>query len=137
MQTTARELLDNSPTVSVGMLTADLLHLGDELHALDEAGVKLVHVDVMDGVFCPPTTFGSPIVSALPDRFVKDVHLMVDEPLEKVGACVEAGAGILTFHVRVDPSPAPSASEPRGQGRHSRRGTQPRHAGRGRRAAAR
>jgi ribulose-phosphate 3-epimerase len=99
MQTSARGLIDGGPSMSVGILTADLLRLCDELGALDEAGVKLVHVDVMDGVFCPPTTVGPPVVKALPDRFVKDVHLMVDEPLEKVRAYVDAGAGILTFHV--------------------------------------
>jgi ribulose-phosphate 3-epimerase len=99
MQTTARELLAAAPTLSVGILTADLLRLGDELVALDEAGVGLAHVDVMDGVFCPQMTVGPPIVKTLPDRFVKDVHLMVDEPLDKVAAYVEAGAGIVTFHV--------------------------------------
>jgi ribulose-phosphate 3-epimerase len=99
MQTTARELIDKGPSLSVGMLTTDLLRLGDELTALDEAGVNAVHVDVMDGVFCPQATFGPPLVSALPDRFIKDVHLMVDEPLEKVGAYVDAGADILTVHV--------------------------------------
>jgi len=105
MQTTARELLDASPGLSVGMLTADLLRLGEELTALDEAGVSLVHVDVMDGVFCPLTTVGPPIVKALPDRFVKDVHLMVDEPLEKVAAYVDAGAGIVSFHVEATRHP--------------------------------
>jgi ribulose-phosphate 3-epimerase len=99
MQTTARELIDRGPSLSVGILTADLLHLGAELEALDLAGIELAHVDVMDGVFCPQTTVGPPLVKALPDRFVKDVHLMVDEPLEKVHAYVDAGAGILTFHV--------------------------------------
>jgi ribulose-phosphate 3-epimerase len=81
------------------VLTADLLRLGEELNALDEAAVELAHVDVMDGVFCPLTTVGPPLVEAVPDRFVKDVHLMVDEPLDKVHAYVEAGAGIVTFHV--------------------------------------
>jgi ribulose-phosphate 3-epimerase len=99
MQTTARELLAGAPQLSVGMLTADLLCLGDELAALDDAGVRLVHVDVMDGVFCPMLTVGVPIVRALPDSFVKDVHLMVDEPLEKIHGFVEVGAGILTFHL--------------------------------------
>jgi ribulose-phosphate 3-epimerase len=99
MQTTARELIDRGPSLSVGILAADLLHLGAELEALDLAGIELAHVDVMDGVFCPQTTVGPPLVKALPDRFVKDVHLMVDEPLEKVHAYVDAGAGILTFHV--------------------------------------
>src|SRR5436190_474894 len=99
MQTTARGLLERGPGLSVGVLTADLLRLGEELEALDAAGIELVHVDVMDGVFCPQTTLGPPLVQALPERFVKDVHLMVDEPLDKVLAYVDAGAGIVTFHV--------------------------------------
>ena len=90
---------DDGPRLSVGMLTADLLHLDDELAALDAAGIELVHVDVMDGVFCPMMTVGPPVVKALPDRFVKDVHLMIDEPLTKVQSYVDAGAGIVTIHV--------------------------------------
>jgi pentose-5-phosphate-3-epimerase len=43
------------------VLTANLLKLGEDLEALDEAGVVLVHVDVMDGVFCPQTTMGLPL----------------------------------------------------------------------------
>jgi len=96
---TAGELIARAPCLSVGILTADLLRLGEELEALDAAGVDIVHVDVMDGVFCPLTTVGPPIVKALPDRFVIDVHLMIDEPLEKVWPYVDAGAGIITFHV--------------------------------------
>ena len=99
MKTTAAELIAQAPSLSVGVLTADLLRLGEELEALDSAGVTLAHVDVMDGVFCPQTTVGPPIVKALPDRFVKDVHLMVDEPLGKVGSYVDAGAGVITFQV--------------------------------------
>jgi ribulose-phosphate 3-epimerase len=99
MLTTARDLLRRAPLLSVGMLTADLLHLGDELEELDAAGIDIVHVDVMDGVFCPMMTVGPPVVRALPDRFVVDVHLMVDDPLDKVQDYVEAGAGIVTVHV--------------------------------------
>lgn len=99
MDTTARTLIERGPEISVGVLTADLLRLGEELDTLDAAGVSLVHVDVMDGVFCPQTTVGPPIVKALPARFVKDVHLMVHEPLEKIHAYVDAGANIVTFHV--------------------------------------
>jgi ribulose-phosphate 3-epimerase len=97
--TDVRHLLRRGPHVSVGMLTADLLRLGEELEAIGDAGVELVHVDVMDGVFCPQATVGPPVVRAIPESFVKDVHLMVDEPLEKVADYVAAGAGIITFHV--------------------------------------
>jgi len=86
-------------TLSVGILGADLLHLGDQIDSLGEAGVELLHVDVMDGVFCPQMTVGPPFVAALPKGFVADVHLMVDDPIDKLAAYVEAGAGIVTFHV--------------------------------------
>ncbi|HEU5373724.1 MAG TPA: ribulose-phosphate 3-epimerase [Gaiellaceae bacterium] len=99
MKISVRGLLDRAPQLSVGVLAADLLRLGEQLETLEQAGVELAHVDVMDGVFCPQMTVGPPLVKALPDRFVKDVHLMIDEPLDKVHAHVEAGAGILTFHV--------------------------------------
>ncbi len=99
MKATVRQLLDGGPTMSVGMMTADLLRLGDELMVLEQAGATVVHVDVMDGVFCPQFTVGPPIVKAIPDSFVKDCHLMIDEPLEKVQSFVAAGAGIITFHV--------------------------------------
>jgi ribulose-phosphate 3-epimerase len=53
----------------------------------------------MDGVFCPRMTVGPPLVAAIPDEFLVDVHLMIDEPLEKVDAYVDAGAAVITFHV--------------------------------------
>lgn len=93
------------PSLSVGILTADLLRLGDELSVLDEAGVSLVHVDVMDGRFCPPLTVGPAFIGAIPERFVKDVHLMIDDPLGKVEDYVAAGAGVLTFHVEAERHP--------------------------------
>lgn len=105
MQTTAHGLIAGGPQLSVGLLTADLLHLGDELTVLEDAGIRLAHVDVMDGVFCPMGTFGPALIQALPERFIKDVHLMVDEPLDKVDAYVEAGADILTFHVEATRHP--------------------------------
>lgn len=105
MRTTAQRLLERAPDVSVGILSADLLHLGEELEQMDAAGIELIHVDVMDGVFCPMTTAGSPIVRAIPDRFVTDVHLMVDEPLDKVHEYVDAGAAVVTFHVEATRHP--------------------------------
>jgi len=88
-----------TPTLSVGVLTADLLSLGSELTLLEDAGVAVAHVDVMDGCFCPMMTVGPPFVKALRTRLLKDVHLMIDEPLTKVGDYVTAGADIVTVHV--------------------------------------
>lgn len=92
-------LRDGRRRLSVGMLTADLLNLGEEMDRLADSGVEIAHIDVMDGVFCPQITFGPPIVKALPTSFLKDVHLMIDDPLPKVEAFLAAGADLITFHI--------------------------------------
>jgi ribulose-phosphate 3-epimerase len=96
--TTLQSLKQLSPTVSVGIITADLLSLGSELSLLERSGVKLVHIDVMDGCFCPMMTVGPPFIKALKTPLLKDVHLMIADPLEKIADYVAAGADIITFH---------------------------------------
>jgi ribulose-phosphate 3-epimerase len=96
--TTLKLLRDEAPTISVGMLTANLLSLGSEISLLEKTGVKLVHVDVMDGCFCPMMTVGPPLIKAIKTSLLKDVHLMIEEPLEKIADYVAAGADIVTIH---------------------------------------
>jgi len=88
-----------APTLSVGMATADLARLGDEMRVLEQAGVALVHFDVMDGRFAPALTFGPPIVAAVRTSMLKDVHLMIEEPLASAAEYVAAGADVVTIHV--------------------------------------
>jgi ribulose-phosphate 3-epimerase len=88
-----------TPTVSVGVITANLLSLGSEISLLERTGVKLAHIDVMDGCFCPMMTVGPPFIKAIRTSLLKDAHLMIDEPLEKVADYVAAGADIITIHV--------------------------------------
>jgi len=92
-----------APQISVGMLTADWMALGSELKLLENAGVKLLHFDVMDGSFCPMLTFGAPVIAALKTPLLKDVHLMIDEPLGKLESFVAAGADIITLHAESSP----------------------------------
>jgi len=91
-------LREVSPTLSVGILTANLLALGSELVLLEQTGVKIVHIDVMDGCFCPMMTVGLPFIQALKTPLLKDVHLMIEEPVGKVADYVAAGADIITIH---------------------------------------
>jgi ribulose-phosphate 3-epimerase len=91
-------LRDSAPNVSIGIVTADLLSLGSELQLLERVGAKLVHIDVMDGVFCPMMTVGPPFIKALKTPLLKDVHLMIDEPLEKVAEYAAVGSDIITIH---------------------------------------
>jgi ribulose-phosphate 3-epimerase len=80
------------------MLTADLLSLGSELSFLESAGIGVVHVDVMDGCFTPVMTVGPPFVRALRTPLLKDVHLMIRDPLATLADYVAAGADMITVH---------------------------------------
>ncbi len=97
--TVLARLQEMVPTISVGMLTADLMSLGGDLRLLEQSGVGLVHFDVMDGCFVPSMTFGPPLIKGMKTPLLKDVHLMVQEPLEKVAEYVAAGADMVTVHV--------------------------------------
>lgn len=87
------------PTISAGILTANLGSLDAEVSVLEGAGVDILHFDVMDGCFCPMMTVGPPVVAAVSTKLLKDVHLMVERPLEKLGAFAAAGADMLTVHL--------------------------------------
>ncbi len=87
-----------APTVSIGVVIANLLSLGTEIAMLERTGAKLAHFDVMDGCFCPMMTVGPPFIKAVKTSLLKDVHLMIADPLEKVAEYVAVGADIVTIH---------------------------------------
>ena len=71
--------------VAPSILAADFTRLGAQVAEVMDAGARVIHVDVMDGHFVPPITFGPNIVAALADQVhsaggVLDVHLMIERP---------------------------------------------------------
>jgi len=97
--TTIEKLRGFLPTISVGILTADMMNLQRELDLIEKAGVKLLHFDVMDGRVWPKITAGAFLVSGIKTSLIKDVHLLIDKPEEHVEAFIKAGADIITFSV--------------------------------------
>jgi len=86
--------------IAPSVLPADFAHLGDEVAALEAAGVDLIQWDVMDGQFVPNLTFGPDVIaSARPHCTVPfEAHLMVETPDAMAAAYVEAGCSRLIVH---------------------------------------
>lgn len=81
------------------LLAADFARLAEDI-AKVEADSDWLHLDVMDGHFVPNITFGPGLVSAV-NRVTDlplDVHLMIENPDQYVGAFADAGADIITIH---------------------------------------
>ena len=68
--------------LSPSILAADFSHLGDDIKKIEDGGGNFVHIDVMDGHFVPPVTFGQPVISSIRSitKLPFDVHLMVQNP---------------------------------------------------------
>lgn len=86
--------------IAPSILSADFMRLGEEIHAAEEAGADLLHVDIMDGHFVPNITIGPAVVAAIRKvtKLPLDVHLMIDDPDKFLLDFVQAGADFLTVH---------------------------------------
>lgn len=93
--------------IAPSILTADFLRLGEQLREAEAAGAGYLHLDVMDGHFVPPITFGELVVEAIRrmTSLPLDIHLMVDQPERHVEAFARAGGDILNIHVEATRHP--------------------------------
>ena len=91
---------DRPIEIAPSVLPADFSKLGDEVKALETAGVDRIQWDVMDGVFVPNLTFGPDVIASTRDLVLVpfEAHLMVVEPEILLPRYAEAGCQILIVH---------------------------------------
>ena len=76
------DLLASVPLVGPSLLACDFGNLEREVRRLEEAGARVLHLDVMDGHFVPTLSLGVPVVEAVRriTDITLDVHLMISNP---------------------------------------------------------
>jgi ribulose-phosphate 3-epimerase len=86
--------------IAPSILTADFLHLEQEIEMVNNSEADLLHLDIMDGVFVPNLTFGFPVIRQIKSVSQKplDVHLMIVNAEQYLEEYRDAGADWLTVH---------------------------------------
>lgn len=87
--------------IAASILSRDPLDLVSDIKRLEEAGINILHLDIMDGDFVNSITFGPSLVSSIRKRtkMFLDAHLMINNPQKHLDAFIKAGCDSITIHV--------------------------------------
>jgi ribulose-phosphate 3-epimerase len=86
--------------IAPSVLPADFARLGEEVAALQTAGVDRIQFDVMDGQFVPNLTFGPDVIASVRPHATMpfEAHLMVLTPDAMAAQYVQAGCERIIVH---------------------------------------
>ncbi|MEN6492081.1 MAG: ribulose-phosphate 3-epimerase [Rectinema sp.] len=89
------------PIIAPSILSADFYDIRAAIQDIESSECPWLHLDIMDGRFVPPITFGNKMVADIRKHtsLFMDVHLMIVEPERHIHTFIESGADAVTFHV--------------------------------------
>ena len=90
--------------IAPSILSANLMHMHDEIQSIDKNGSEYIHIDVMDGHYVDNLTFGANMVRSIRSitQKVLDVHLMITPVKKYIDEYIKAGSDIISFHPEAD-----------------------------------
>lgn len=95
--------------IAPSILNANLLNLNDQVKEVLNAGIKRLHIDIMDAHFVPNLSFGPELVNDLSKAFPAaeiEIHLMSDRPQVLIPVFLKAGADLVELHYEAMQAPA-------------------------------
>ena len=87
--------------VSISILDCDFDNIASELKKINDNNIDLIHIDIMDGKVVKNKTeklFNLNKISSL-TNLKYDIHLMVEEPLDKIDNYIKYKPEIITIHI--------------------------------------
>lgn len=100
-----KEIWNESCILSPSLICLDMCNLEQEVKTLEKAGIKMLHVDILDGYFSPSMPLGLDTVRQLrkkTDLFF-DCHLMTTEQDFFVDELLDIGVDQIVFHGETQP----------------------------------
>ncbi len=87
--------------IAPSMLSSDFGRLIDEIELINKSNADWFHLDVMDGVFVPNITFGSPVLDIFKNYAKKplDIHLMIVNPENYIDKFSSYNPDLITIHM--------------------------------------
>ncbi len=93
--------------ITPSILSADFLHLSENIQRLEKVGIEKIHLDIMDGNFVPNISFGAMIIEQI--RKMTDLHLethlMISEPEKWIDSFAKAGSDTIIVHLEATNHP--------------------------------
>lgn len=85
--------------VAPSMLAADFANLAKDIDLVNE-NADIIHLDIMDGVFVPNISYGTPVIEAICKRATIEVeaHLMIVEPQKFFELYKSLGVNSISVH---------------------------------------
>ena len=95
------KIWNNKCIVSPSLITLDMCNLETQCRILEEAGINLLHIDILDGYFSPSMPLGIDTVKQLKKKTCLEfeAHVMAVNPQFFVDELIEAGVSQIVFHI--------------------------------------
>ena len=96
-----------SNKLSLSIMCADPLNLGQAIQEMEQAGTDLIHVDIMDGNFVDNLTFGIDQLAAFASHssIPVEAHLMVNNIGAVLPSVLKTGCSHVSFHIETTSLP--------------------------------